>query len=78
MVWYDRLAGVLDLSHEVQKADEYAASFGGSDDRERERERDRDIEPNSTRKRSSSAARQVKQYFGISNGTSGLVSRVSE
>lgn len=57
-----RLAGVLDLSHEVQKEDTF------DDDEEV-------TEIVMARKRSSSTARNVKQYFGIANGTSGLVSR---
>lgn len=61
---------MLDLSHEVQKLDEeISASFDCGEGKE---------ENNnvllSARKRSSSAARHVAQYFGLANGTSGLVS----
>lgn len=62
-----RLAGVLDLTDEVQKADE-AFSNNENDDNAMRGEGDEE-----TRKRSSSAARQVTQYFGIANGTGGMV-----
>ena len=61
-----RLAGVLDLSLEMNLADEATNSFLTD-------EMDKDGGGLFGRKRSSSAARHVKQYLGISNGTSAMV-----
>jgi hypothetical protein len=64
-----RLAGVLDLSLEMHMADEASNKFDSDED-----ERTGVF----TRKRSSSAARHVKQYIGISTATSGMVSSNSK
>ena len=53
-----RLAGVLDLSKESQKADELVENARFNDDE------------TTTRKRSSSAARHKQQYAALSRGKS--------
>jgi hypothetical protein len=62
-----RLAGVLDLSQEIMKADKATNTFALGD------EEDKDHFETARKRSSSSTAAVVKQYLGLSDGTSGMV-----